>query len=80
MFVVMLGAVRNALKASHLDLCKATKRVCNAKLKLKSTVTVYSFSSFGGSVKQGLGIGCQLFLNCGTLGFFSLFIKGQMAR
>lgn len=35
MFVVMLGAVRNALKASNLDLSRATKRVCNAALKIK---------------------------------------------
>lgn len=35
MFIVELGTVRNALKPSDLDLCKATKRVCNAKLKIE---------------------------------------------
>lgn len=41
---VMLGAVRNALKASNLDLRKASKRVCNAKVKIiKETSSILVF-------------------------------------
>lgn len=80
MFAVILGAVRNPLKASNLGLHKATKRVCNAKLKIKKQTNSSLIFFFWGNVKKALGIGCQLFLNCGTSGFFSLFITGQMAR